>query len=242
MTGVTDADQAATPARDLLARHWWRPTFILATLVMAAFSAHDPLVALFAAVPVLGCCLGSPRAGRAGMVVGLVLLASAGWILLPRALGLYGPWVPSIFDVGVFLPALTAVTCAAGADPERAGRALRAAALSVFAVAGLLLALVTAVSYSEGTTGDEGVWPGPPGLEVVAGDQACGSGGCTRVFDATGDRAPERARAYLESRGFTTPGPGDGWVCRVTGIVFTYEVCATVEEVSPTTARVRWSL
>jgi hypothetical protein len=176
------------------------------------------------------------------MVVGLILLALAAWILLPRGLGSSGQWVPSVFEVCVFLPILTAVICPIGMRAERLGGCLPVIGFSAFAVAGLLLAFYTLVFYAEGDTGDEGVWPGPSGLQVAEGDKQCGSGGCARQLEATGDRAPERMRSYLASRGFTTPGFENVWICRVTGLVLTYEVCARVEDVSPTVVRVTWSI
>jgi hypothetical protein len=242
---VSDAEVdhgAVEPIRVRVKKHWWRLALIAATLVMAAFSWYEPLVAVFAVIPVLIWCWGLARPDRTGMVVGLILLALAAWILLPRGLGLSGRWVPSVFEVCVFLPILTAVICASAFRAERSGGCLPAIGLSTFIVAGVLMAFYAVVFYAEGDTGDEGVWPGPSGLHVVEGDKQCGSGGCARRLDATGDRAPERMRSYLASRGFTTPELGNVWICRVTGVVLTYKVCAKVEDISPTTVRVIWSI
>jgi hypothetical protein len=214
---------------------WWRVASTVATLVLAAFSWREPTIALFATVPVLVWCWGATRSDRTG----LVLLALAVWTLAPRAMGLAGRWVPSVFEVCVFLPILTVALCA---NRMRGGGWLPVVGLTAFVVAGILMAGYTLVFYSEGDTGDEGVWPGPSELHTVEGDKQCGSGGCARRLDATGDRAPERMRDYLAGRGFTTPGSGEGWRCRVTGLVLTYEVCAKVEDISPTTARVTWSI
>lgn len=235
-------DGAVAPILGLVTKHWWRATALVATVVMAAFSWHDPLVAVFAAVPVLVWCLVLARSDRPGMVVALGLTALAAWILLPRGLGLSGQWVPSVFEVCAFLPLLVVAVCMNERRARRSVGCLPVMGFSAFAVAGILVALHTWVLYSEGDTGDEGVWPGPPGLQVVEADKACGSGGCARKLDATGDRARERVRAYLASRGFTTPGLDDEWTCRVTGLLLPYEVCAKVEDISPTTVRMTWSI
>lgn len=239
MSDAEVGDRARVPHRNRVTRYRWRVALIAVTLVMAAFSWHDPLVAVFAVIPVVTWCWRSAPSERTGIVVGLVLLALAAWILLPRALASSGRWVPSVFEVCVFLPILTAVICA---KSMRSGGWLPAMGFSAFAVAGLVGALYSGVLYSEGDTGDEGVWPGPPGLHVVEGDKQCGSGGCARQFDATGDHAPDRTRAYLASRGFVTPGLDKLWTCRVTGLVLTYKVCAKVQDISPTTVRVTWSV
>jgi hypothetical protein len=184
--------------------HWWRVAFVVATtLVMAGFAWREALVGVFAVVPMLVWCGGVVRADRAGLVGGLVLLAAAAWLLLPRDLGVSDRWVPSVFEVCVFLPIVTAAVCAAGRRTERSGRWALTTGLATFAVAGLLVAGYTVVSYSEGATGDEVMWPGPAGLRIVESDEQCASGGCARQFDATGEHAAERVRAYLVSRGFT---------------------------------------
>jgi hypothetical protein len=241
-TGVDD--RAVEPIRERVKKHWWRVASIAVTLVMAACSWHDPLVAVFAVIPVLSWCgcRDLARSDRAGKVVGLILLALTAWILLPRGLGLSGQWVPSVFDVCVFLPILTTVICATGLRAERSRGCLPVVGFSAFVVAGLLVAFYTLMFYAEGDTGDEGVWPGPSALQVVAGDKQCGSGGCARQLEATGDRAPELMRSYLASRGFTTAGSENMWICRDTGLVLSYRVCAKVEDVSPTVVRVTWSI
>ncbi|MBP2324989.1 hypothetical protein JOF56_005374 [Kibdelosporangium banguiense] len=215
---------------------------IVVTLLMAAFTWYEPVVAVFAAIPMLIWCWGLAQSDRAGLVIGLILLVLTAWILMPRVLGLSGQWVPSVFEVCLFLPILSAIICADNRRPQRARSRMPAVWFSAFAVAGILTALYTVVFYMEGDTGNEGVWPGPSGLQVVEGELQCGSGGCTRQFVATGDRAPERTRAYLDSHGFTAQQPDGGWECRVTGLLLTYKACAVLKEVSPTSARVSWSI
>lgn len=72
------------------------------------------------------------------------------------------------------------------------------------------------------------------------GEREGGSGGYSRRLDATGDRAPERMRDHLTSRGFTPQGKDSTLMRRSDGVVLTYTVCAVVEDNSPTTARVSW--
>ncbi|GLY64715.1 hypothetical protein [Amycolatopsis taiwanensis] len=232
-------DSTVAPLCGRLRENWWRLALIAATLVMAAFAWYEPLVAVFTVIPVLTWCWGLARSDRTGTVVGAILLALAAWILLPRDLGLSGQWVPSVFDVCLFLPILTAVICLVGIRGERS-RGLPAIGFCAFAVAGLALGGYTAVWYSEGDTGNEGVWPGPSGLRVVEGEREGGSGGFSRQLDATGDRAPERMRDYLSSRGFSSQGDDSPSICRVNGVVLTYKVCAVVEDISPTMVRVSW--
>jgi hypothetical protein len=230
------------PVGQRLGKRWWRWALTVVTLVMAAFSWYDPIVAVFTVIPVVIWCWGLARSDKTGLVYGLILTGLAAWTLLPRGLGFSGRWVPSVFEVCVFLPILTAVICAIGMRVERVDGCLPAMGLSAYAVVGLIVAFFTLLSYAEGTTGDEGVWPGPSGLQVVEGEKNCGSGGCWRTLDATGDRAPERMRDYLASRGFSTPGFDNGSICRVTGLALTYKICATVKDISPATVRVTWSI
>lgn len=60
------------------------------------------------------------------------------------------------------------------------------------------------------------------------GEREGGSGGYSRRLDATGDRAPERMRDHLTSRGFTPQGKDSTLMCRSDGVVLTYTVCAVV--------------
>jgi hypothetical protein len=242
MSGAGVDGSAVVPFNERLKSGWWRPAFILAALVMAVFDWYEPIVAVFAVAPVLIWCWGLARSDRTGLVVGLVMLALAAWILLPRDWGFSGRWVPSVFDVCLFLPILTVVICRIGMRGVRSRGPLRAIGLAAFAVVGFLTAGYVALwYYAEGVTGGEGVWPGPSGLQVVEGPGEGGSGGMSRRLDATGDRAAERMRDYLMSRGFVPRGNGT-WLCRANGIVLTYKVCATVVDISPTEARVTWSV
>lgn len=66
---------------------------------------------------------------------------------------------------------------------ERSRGRLPALGLSAFVLAGLLTAGWTVVMYSEGDTGDEGVWPGPSGLQVVEGErEGAPLRGCATTF------------------------------------------------------------
>jgi len=79
-------------------------------------------------------------------------------------------------------------------------------------------------------------------LRVVEGPGGCGSGGCWRDLDATGDRAHEVMRAHLDSRGYAPASPlssGDERMCHRTGLVATHEVCAELKDVSGG-VRVTW--
>lgn len=219
------------PLRAWVRENGWRVAFAAVAVALAAFCWYDPVVAVFAVVPPLVWCA---LPGRRGTLIGLVLLLVAAGVLLPRLLS---GWGPSVLDVCLFLPLLTGMICAFSA---RGRRPAPVAVFCLFGVAGLLFAFLALVDLSEGVTGHEGVLPGPSGMRVVEGEQVCGSGGCSRQLTATGDRAPERMREYLESRGFTAPGDTADWNCRTTGLVVTYKVCAQVKDVSPTEARVHW--
>ncbi|WP_084428777.1 hypothetical protein [Kibdelosporangium aridum] len=229
------------PFHERLSRNLWRILLIAVTVAMAAFAWHDPVVAVFAAAPVLIWCLGMARTEQTGLVCGLILLVFAAWILLPRDLGLSGRWVPSVYEVCVILPIISALICAMGLRAQRSGGCAGAIGLSALVLAGFVTAGLTVLDDAEGYTGAEGVWPGPSGLQVVELDSSCGSGGCTRSMEATGDRAAEQMRDYLDSRGFTTPGYSKEWTCRIDGLLLTYKVCATVKEVTPTAVQVSWS-
>ncbi len=228
------------PLQERLSRNLWRVLLIAVTVAMAAFAWHDPVVAVFGAAPVLVWCLGMARTEQAGLVYGVILVALAAWILLPRDLGLSGNWVPSVFEVCLFLPVVSALICALGLRAQRSGGCAGAVGLAALIVVGFLMAGSTVLDYAEGYTRNEGVWPGPSGLRVVEREAGCGSGGCTRTMEATGDRAAERMRDYLDSRGFTAPGYNKEWTCRIDGLLLEYKVCAGIKEISPTTVQVSW--
>ena len=135
MSDAEVGDRAVVPGRNRVRRYRWRVALTAVTLVMAAFSAHDPLVAVFTVIPVVIWCWGS---ARTGIVVGSILLVLAAWILLPRALALSRRWMPSVFEVCVFLPILTAVIM------RPRGR-LAAIGLSAFAVACVAAAASAAI-------------------------------------------------------------------------------------------------
>ncbi|MFC0108680.1 hypothetical protein [Kibdelosporangium aridum] len=217
--------------RARLKADWQRWALVAATLLMAAFAWREPTVAVFAAGPVLIWCSKS-RSVKAGVF----LLAIAAWVLLPRVLGLSGRWVPSVYEVCLFLPILTGLVFVVA---TKQGRWLRGLGLTAFAVMGILTAGYTAVMHSEGDTGNEGVRPGPSGLQIVEGEKECGSGGCTKALQATGDRAAERMRAHLLAQGFQPRNTG---LCRIQGLLIPYKVCAGIKEMSPTTVRVSWSI
>jgi hypothetical protein len=230
-------DTAVAPLRERLNRNLWRIALVGVTVVMAAFALYEPVVAVFGMAPMVIWCLGFGRSRQDGLTVGLILAVPTAWILLPRDLGLSGPWVPSVFEVCVFWPVLAALICAIG--PRRGIGCLPSLGLSLFVVAGFFTALLVVLDYSEGTTGDEGVWPGPSGLQAVQLEMQIGSGGYTRTMQATGDRATERMRDYLDARGFKPTGKS---LCQTNGLLLTYKVCATVTEVSPDTVRVSWRI
>ncbi|WP_037254795.1 hypothetical protein [Kibdelosporangium aridum] len=227
-----DHDLAGVAFRDRWKANWWRWALIAVSLAMAVLSWREPVVAVFAAVPVLIWWSG-PQAAKQGAVV----LAITAWILMPRVLGLSGNWVPSVYEVCLFLPIITALVFGFA----RGKGCLSAAGLSAFAVVGLLTAGYTMVMHSEGDTGNEGVRPGPSGLEIAEGEKECGSGGCTQALRVTGDHAAERMREHLSSLGFDRR-PGSSGLCRVHGLLIPYKVCAGVKEISPTTAEVSWSI
>ncbi|MCE7001245.1 hypothetical protein LWC34_00080 [Kibdelosporangium philippinense] len=210
---------------------------------MAAFAWHDPVVAVFAAAPVLIWCLGVARSKQTGLVIGVIQVLIAAWVLVPRALGISGSAVPSILEVCLFLPLVSVLIWIVGVRQERSNVVAPVFGFAALFVAGVLMTGVVVLDYAEGNTGAEGVWPpGPSGLRMVELEPGCGSGGCTRTVEATGDHAAQRMHDFLDSRGFTTPSEYKDWMCRHTGIVLTYKVCAVVEEKSPTTAHLSWSI
>jgi hypothetical protein len=218
-------------------RHWWRVALVVAAVGLAAFSWKQPYVAFFGVLPTLVWCV-LAKSPRTGMSVGLVLLALLAWFVVPRGLDLTGPWVPASIEVYWFHTTLAAIVCAIGIRVERrrSGALLPAMVVIGFAATGGVLFL-----HMDAPPGDEGVAPGPSQLTVVR-DQACGSGGCWSVLDATGDRATEVMRDYLLPHGFTPASASDGVsrLCRRTGVLITHEVCADLRTRSATAVRVEW--
>jgi hypothetical protein len=174
---------------------------------------------------------------RTRVVVGLIVLVLVVWFVVPRGLDWSGPWVPSFVETFWLLPLLVSIPLGAGLLVEE--RTVAVLLLPVLVVGGFVAGGLVAIMRMEAPPGDEGVVPGPLGLRVVEGGVACGSGGCWRRLDATGDRAHDVMRAHLDSRGYVQT-PGKEQMCRRTGLVATHEVCADLEELSPDAVEVRW--
>lgn len=216
---------------EVVKTHWWRVALVVAAMVVACFS-ESPFAGLFGLVPILVWCSLAPSR-RSGLIVGVVLLALLAWFVLPGALSLAGPWVPAVREIYWVHPTLAAVVCAIGA--RRGYGWLLAMVLAGFAATG-----VAWIAGLEAAPGDEGILPVPAGL-WAAGDIDCGSGGCWRVLEATGDRAPEVLREHLVARNFT-PAPQSEITrvprfCRRTGLLVNHEVCAELRTLSPDAVR-----
>jgi hypothetical protein len=220
-----------------LRKLWWRFALFAAAVGVSAFAWDQPFVALFGVLPMLMWCV-LAKSARAGMVVGLVLLVLLAWFVVPRELELAGAWVPASIEVYWFHTTLAAVVCATGmlVERQRPTGWLLLPVLAGFVVAGAVLVL-----HHEDPPGDEGVAPGPSQLTVVR-DQACGSGGCWGVLDATGDHATDVMRAYLVPHGFTPASAlaGVPRLCRRTGVLVTHEVCANLRTRSANAVQVEW--
>lgn len=232
----TGVDDRAAPIRERLKKHWWR--LALVAVATAAFSWNE---GFFGLISILVWC-GLARSPRTGVTVGLVLMALLAWFVVPRSLGFAGLWVPAAIEVYWLYPIVAAVVCLIGTlvkqrSPAGIGRLLAMVIAGFIATGGVLFVQLEAVP------GDEGVLPGPAQLRIVQ-DYSCGSGGCWRILEATGDRAPAVMREHLASRGFT-PAPastitGDPRVCRRTGVLVTHEVCADLRDLSANSIRVDW--
>lgn len=212
--------------------HGWRVALVVAAVAVVAFSREDPFAAVLALVPILAWCA-TARPGRAGVITGLVLLALLVWFVLPRELGLAGPWVPAAIEVYWLHTTLAAAVCAIGAR--------RAGPWALLVLAGLMVTGVVLVAGWQEAPGDEGVAPGPAQLRL-AEEIDCGSGGCWRVATATGDDAAGAWRDYLLARSFTTE-PEIGSVrlfCRTTGLLVNHTVCVRVRPQAADAARVEW--
>lgn len=208
-------------------------------IAVAAFSWNEPFTAFFGLLPLL-VWLGLARSPRSGLSTGVVLVALLAWFMVPRQLGFAGGWVPAAIEVYWLHTTAAAVVCAAGTLAGPAPRGAARLALLVFA--GFVVTGGVLISELEAPPGDEGVVPGPP--LRIAQSIDCGSGGCWRVLDATGDRAPEVLRERLASQGFT-PAPQSEITrlprfCRTTGLLVNHEVCADLRTTSPDTVHVEW--
>ncbi|MDX8030361.1 hypothetical protein SK803_09070 [Lentzea sp. BCCO 10_0856] len=189
----------------------------------------------------LGASSGVARNQRTRVVTGLIVLGLVVWFVVPRALDWSGPWVPSFVETFWLLPLLVAVVLGAGLLVE--GRTVLVLVLPVLVVGGFVAGGFVAVMRMEAPPGDEGVVPGPPGLQVAEGRIGCGSGGCWREVDATGDSAREVMRTHLDSRGYapaSSLSPGAERMCRRTGLVAAHEVCAELKDVSAGSVHVIW--
>ncbi|OXM64906.1 hypothetical protein [Amycolatopsis vastitatis] len=219
---------------ELVKTHWWRVALVVAAVAIAAFAREAPFAAVFALVPVILWCSLAPSP-RSGMVVGLVLLALLAWFVVPRELGLSGPWVPAKIEVYWLYTTLAAVVCAIGAR-RGAGR------LTTLVVAGFVVTGGVLFSEWDAPPGDEGVSPWPAQLQTAESID-CGSGGCWRDITATGDHASEVLREHLTARHFI-PAPSvisnAELLCRTTGLLVTHKACARLYTFTETSARVEW--
>ncbi len=173
-------------------------------------------------------------AGRTRVIVAVIVSVLVVWFVVPRGLGWSGPWVPSFTETFWLLPLLVSIVLGAGFLVE--GRTVAVLLLPILVVGGFVAGAIVAVMRMEAPPGDEGVVPGPAGLHVAKGSVKCGSGGCWREVDATGDNAHEEMSAHLASRGYSGD---DQRMCRRTGLVATHEVCAELKDVSGG-VRVTW--
>ncbi|WP_030475190.1 hypothetical protein [Lentzea albidocapillata] len=213
--------------------HWWRIMPFVAGLSVSVLASG---ISLFGMVPIVLWCL-LARTWRTGLAVGMTLAALHVWFVVPRQLGWSGPWVPSYVERFWLYALVTAFVCAVGLAVQRR---LLAGAGWLFAMVGMGFFITGVVLFDEleAKPRDEGVLPGPPGLQVVEGPGYCGSGNCSREVTMTGDRAPEVVRGHLESRGYTARTPER--MCREVGVVFTHEVCAEPKTISADTVEVTW--
>lgn len=196
---------------------------------------------MFVFGPLCVWCLWLARTRWTGLVVGLILLALLVWFVVPVRLSWPGPWVPAPLELFWLYPVLAAVVCEAGVLVERR-RPAGVWLLLAVVVFGFLATVVLWFDRLEAKPKDEGVLPGPAGVQVVEGDGWCGSGNCSRELDVTGDRATEVMRAHLTSRGFTPASSldGDERMCRTTGLVMTHQVCAELERPAVSSVQVAW--
>ena len=217
---------------------WWRGPLIVAAMGVCLWGGN---ISLFAFIPMVVWCLQLARTQSVGLVVGLILLALETWFVAPQALWLSGPLAPAPLELFWLYAVLAAVVCMAGVLVERR----RPAGFLTLLCMVVLAFVATAVLWFdrlEDKPKDEGVLPGPAGLQVVEGDGWCGSGNCSRDVDATGEGATDVMRAHLVSRGFTPAASldGDERLCRKTGLVMTHEVCAELEDATSGSVRVSW--
>ncbi|SMD10035.1 hypothetical protein [Kibdelosporangium aridum] len=72
--------------RNRVTRNLWRAPPVAVAVLLAAFAWGEPVVAVFAAAPVLIWCLMVARSARTGLIVSAILFVPVMWILLPRVL------------------------------------------------------------------------------------------------------------------------------------------------------------
>ncbi|WP_410572298.1 hypothetical protein [Amycolatopsis sp. cmx-4-61] len=203
----------------------------MAAIAIAVFARNDPFAGVFGLLPILVWSTAA-RPDRVGVATGLVLLGLLAWFVLPRELGLVGPWVPAAIEVYWLHTTVAAVVCAAGA--RRRGPLLLV--LAGFVVTGGVL-----VEGWQQAPGDEGVLPAPAQLRNTK-DIACGSGGCWRVVESRGAHAAEVWQDHLLARNFT-PAPeidGEPRFCRVTGLLVTHRACVRIRPPAADSVRVEW--
>ncbi|RDI31938.1 hypothetical protein [Lentzea flaviverrucosa] len=213
--------------------HWWRIVPLAAGLLVSVVASG---ISLFGMVPIVLWCV-LARTWRSGFVVGMSLVAVHAWFVVPRQLGWSGPWVPSYIERFWLYAVVTAFVCAVGLAVQRW---LLAGLGWLFAMigSGFFITVVLLFDALEAKPRDEGVLPGPSGLQVVEGAGYCGSGNCSRDAVMTGDRAPEVVREHLESRGYMARSPER--MCWAVGVVYTHEVCADMRTISADKVEVTW--
>ncbi|MFJ5991528.1 hypothetical protein [Lentzea sp. NPDC092896] len=212
--------------------HWWKAALLVAAVIVGSFPWNAPS-SLFGVAPILIWCFLAPSR-KAGVTVGLILLAVLVWFAVPRGLGWSGPLVPSEVEVYWLYPVIAAAVCLPALRRVSTG----VLGLATMVLAGFLATAVVLLGRLEAKPGDEGVLPAPSGLRVAEGSGYCGSGNCSREVTATGDHATDVMREHLEARGFTVRTPER--MCRATGLVFTHEVCAESKKISSDAVEVTW--
>lgn len=223
---------------DGLGRHWWRIALLVLALVAAVLSG-SVFYGVVAAIPLVLWCGGLARHPRVGIPVGLVLLALMVWFTVPRGLGWSGRRVPSADEVLWLHPVVASVVCRLGMGrrPPGEGMWLVAVVLSGFCLTGAVL-----VGRYETPPGDENVVPGPAELRIDDHGPVCGSHSCAREVYAIGDHPRAAFRAHLADEGFSPAPPSfrDERLCRATGLVVAYEICAELRDINADTVQITW--